>query len=247
MTKQPQINLHHMDCMEFMRGLPDKAFELAICDPPYGIGASSSMNMGHRSKNFKLQAYKKKDWDNNIPNAEYFNELFRVSRNQIIWGGNYMTAYLPVSKCWIVWDKEQPEGISFGMHELAWTTFLSQPKICRVSISSGSNRCSSDIEKAKKYGRIHPTQKPVALYKWLLKNYAKPGDRILDTHGGSMSIALACFDMGFDLDLCEIDADYFKAGKERFDRHINRWHEGMDTPIRDETDYSKIGGIFATV
>lgn len=245
MKRMPTINFHHADCMDFIRALPDKAFDLAIVDPPYGIGASGSMNMGHRVLNYKVTSYKKKDWDNTIPPPEFFKELFRISKNQIIWGGNYFAHHLPPSKCWLVWDKVQPENISFNMHELAWTSFDRQARIFKISIASGSNRISSNKDKATKYARIHPTQKPIPLYRWLLQNYARPGDRILDTHGGSMSIACACLDLGFDLDICELDADYFQAGVARFNRHKNRWHEDLDKPIHDPTDYSKIG-LFAT-
>ena len=152
-----------MDCMEAMRQMPDKAFELAIVDPPYGIGISS---------NPVRQAHAKKDWDKSIPNAEYFSELMRVSKNQIIWGGNYFD--LPATQNYIVWDKVQPQEFSLAMCEFAWCSIQRPAKIFKRSVLAKQNK-------------IHPTQKPVALYEWLLKNYAKPGDKILDTHLGSGS------------------------------------------------------------
>lgn len=191
------IELLHMDCMDYMKGLKDKAFDLAIVDPEYGIKRSSTFG----GKNWK--AYKKKDWDNKPAGGEYFEELFRVSINQIIWGANYFTKHLPACMGWIFWDKGQDLTMSDG--ELAFTSFdraLRRKVINRCHIGDSG-------------GLLHPTQKPVKLYKWLLKNYAKPGDKILDTHGGSMSSAIACHEMGFDLTLCEIDKDYYEAGLKR--------------------------------
>lgn len=193
------INLHQCDCMEFMASLPDKCYDLAIVDPPYGIGERLSQGAG-KLKNSALQNMNSK-WDV-LPDKKYFNELFRIAKNQIIWGGNYFN--LPPTRGIACWDKKQYMP-TFSRWEMAWTSFDCPAKM---------------YENIGNETRIHPTQKPVALYKWLLKNYAKQGDRILDTHGGSMSIAIACYDMGFDLDLCELDADYFAAGKARIDRHM---------------------------
>lgn len=195
------INLFNMDCMTAMAGMKDKEYDLAIVDPPYGIGVNH--NMGRRAGD-RHSDYKKVDWDNFPPNKTYFNELIRVSINQIIWGANHF-GDMPSSSCWIVWDKGFSEDVSFAQVELAWSSFK--------SVSKKFNRSPSQKN------RFHPTQKPVALYKWLLTNYAKTGDRILDTHGGSMSIAIACHDLGFDLDLYEIDEAYFKAGADRLKRH----------------------------
>lgn len=191
--------------MEYMKGVPDKHFDLAIVDPPYGININ--MNMGRRAG--KKAVHKNKDWDKTIPDEPYFNELFRVSKNQIIWGGNYFP--LPLTKSWIFWDKEVPEGVDFADGELAWTSFsktLIKAKVKYTGFQGMDNG-----------GKIHPTQKPVALYKWLLKNYAKEGDKILDTHLGSGSIAIACHDYGFDLVGCELDEDYYKAAVKRFNAH----------------------------
>jgi len=190
-----EINLYNMDCMEAMKEMEDNKFDLAIVDPPYGIGISS---------NPIRQNHDKKQWDNAVPNAEYFKEVSRVTKEQIIWGGNYFD--LPPTQNYIVWNKIQPHDFSLAMCELAWCSIQRPIKMFTYSVLTERNK-------------IHPTQKPVALYKWLLDNYAKEGDKILDTHGGSMSIAIACHDMGFDLELYELDKDYFQAGKERLERH----------------------------
>jgi site-specific DNA-methyltransferase (adenine-specific) len=190
---KPQINLHLGDCMEAMKSMPDNAYELAIVDPPYGIGISKNPFRGKQDK---------KGWDNSIPRKEYFNELFRVTKNQIIWGGNYFN--LPPSQGFIIWDKMQPFDFSSAMCEYAWISEQRAAKIYRKHVVTTENN------------KIHPTQKPVKLYRWLLHNYANPGNKILDTHGGSMSIAIACHDMGFDLDLWEIDPEYYAAGCQRY-------------------------------
>jgi site-specific DNA-methyltransferase (adenine-specific) len=183
------------DCMEYMKTMPDKYVDLCICDPPYGIGISS---------NPVRQAHAKKDWDKSIPNAEYFSELMRVSKNQIIWGGNYFD--LPPTQNYIVWDKVQPEDFSLAMCEFAWCSIQRPAKIFKRSVLAERNK-------------IHPTQKPVALYKWLLTNYAKPGDKILDTHVGSASSLIACHDLGFEYLGFEIDPDYYAKAKERLEAH----------------------------
>jgi len=198
------ITITNEDNMALMARYPDKYFDLAICDPPYGIGASE-MTMGS-GKNKK---YKKgKNWDNEIPSQDYFNELFRVSKNQIIWGGNYFP--LPLTKSWIFWDKGINGDCDFADGELAWTSFN---KVLRIAPIRYKGFLGADKE------RIHPTQKPVALYKWLLHNYAKQGDKILDTHLGSGSIAIACHDYGFDLTACELDKEYFDAAMKRIQNH----------------------------
>lgn len=190
------IELLNVDCMEYMRGLEDNAFDLAIVDPPYGIGISS---------NSIRQQHEKKEWDNAIPKEEYFSELKRVSCNQIIWGANYFLDYLGNTQGFLVWDKKQPHDFSLSMCECAWSSIQAPAKIFRYSVLS---------EK----GKIHPTQKPVKLYDWILANYAKEGDRILDTHLGSGSSAIAAHYGGFDFVGCELDEDYFKAVQARFKR-----------------------------
>lgn len=193
------LNITNEDNMELMARYPDNYFDLAIVDPPYGIDINSSGRLGHYGG-------KGKKWDSDIPNEQYFQELFRVSKNQIIWGGNYF--YLPPTRCFLIWDKQQPEDVSFASCEFAWTslnesakTFYKRPQ-------------NADIQ------RIHPTQKPVALYKWLLDKYAKQGDKILDTHLGSGSIAIACHDYGFDLTACELDKEYFDLATKRINQHV---------------------------
>ena len=190
---------YNMDCMEGMKEFPDKYFELAIVDPPYGININH--NMGRR-KGDKDSNYKKVDWDSEIPNETYFEELFRVSKNQIIWGANYFN--MPPTKSFIVWRKPQiSERMSFSMLEYAWSSF---------DITS-----KEWIGMSNEKDRIHPTQKPVALYTWLLNNYAKKGDKILDTHVGSASSLIACHKLGFEYIGFEIDEDYFKSATERLE------------------------------
>lgn len=197
------MNFYNCDCMEFMKGIPDKYYELAIVDPPYGIGDKFK---GGKTGKMNFNEIVLKEWDT-IPNDEYFKELKRISQNQIIWGGNYFN--LPPTRCLIIWDKLISEDFSLAMAELAWTSFDKLIKIFRMATPKDGNK-------------IHPTQKPVALYEWLLKNYAKEGDKILDTHGGSMSIAIACHYMGFQLDLCELDKEYFDAGIERVENQTRQ-------------------------
>lgn len=198
-----KIELLNVDCMQFMRGLPDKAYDLALVDPPYGI-MDRMYNGGDRNPStVKFKAHiAAKRWDCATPDPAYFAELFRVSTHQIVWGGNYFG--LPPSRCVIAWDK-MVYVPTMSQIEMAWTSFDSPARLVKIDNTDKT--------------RIHPTQKPVALYRWLLKNYAKPGQRILDTHGGSMSIAIACDIEGFDLTLCEIDKDYFEAGKKRLEQH----------------------------
>ena len=198
------ITLYNCDCMEFMKNIPDNYYGLAIVDPPYGIKINN--NMGRRV-GVKKSPYKKIEWDNNIPSKEYFKELFRVSKNQIIWGGNYFS--LPPTKCFIVWRKPQfSENVSFAMAEYAWTSFNETAKVW-VGMSNEKER-------------FHPTQKPVKLYVWLLNRYAKQGDKILDTHFGSCSIGIACHNLGYALDACEIDEDYFDAAYKRLRMHVRQ-------------------------
>ena len=198
------LDLRNMDCMELMRQYPDKHFDLAIVDPPYGIGRDGSKKS--TSSHGGRKAFDFKGWDAKTPDDLYFLELNRVSKNQIIWGANYFTQYLYPSMGWIFWDKGQRICGSDG--ELAFSSFNRALRVVEY------NRCELAIE-----GTIHPTQKPAKLYRWLLSNYAKPGDLILDTHLGSGSIAIACHDLGFDLVASELDADYFAAMQERLARH----------------------------
>lgn len=202
------ITLLNMDCLEYMARLKDKAFELAIVDPPYGIGADKKNAHSCIRDNIK---WKKQDWDNATPTKEYFIELFRISKNQIIWGGNYFLDFLGSTQCLLIWDKGVRD-FSLADAEVAWTSFSSSVRIKTI------HRMQLQAEGDK----IHPTQKPIKLYKWLLRNYAKPGDRILDTHLGSGSSAIAAHQMGFEFVGTEIDADYFNAAQKRFNEAIKQ-------------------------
>lgn len=211
------LDLRNIDCMKLMAEYPDKYFDLAIVDPEYGINASAKSSYHANA----LTNYTPKKWDKKIPDECYFKELFRVSKNQIVWGGNYFTDYLPAVPKWIVWYKMQPEGIDQAMFELAWNSQNNiQAKVYTQSAQSNCNKVANNKAKAQQYIRIHPTQKPIKLYKWLLKNYAKEGDKILDTHLGSGSIAIACHDYKFDLVASEIDKEYYDATMKRVSNHL---------------------------
>jgi len=199
-----KITVTNENNMQLMARYPDKYFDLAIVDPPYGIKRDGSIKT--TSKHGGRKAHTFKGWDNEIPNEKYFNELFRVSKNQIVWGANYFTQYLPKSMGWVFWDKGQRICNSDG--ELAFTSFQVALRVAEY------NR----VELLKE-GTVHPTQKPIVLYKWLLDKYAKQGDKILDTHLGSGSIAIACHDYGFELTACELDTEYYEAAKKRFLNH----------------------------
>jgi len=193
--------------MEAMKQMSDNQFDLAIVDPPYGINRSGQPETFTKLKKHKRKYFKNKGWDNAIPKKKYFKHLFRVSKNQIIWGGNYFSMYLPSSMGWIFWDKGQDLTMSDG--ELAFSSF--QKALRRIIINRS--------QLIREGGTIHPTQKPVKLYEWLLMNYAKEGDKILDTHLGSGSIAIACHNLGFDLTGYEIDKEYFELANKRIEQH----------------------------
>jgi site-specific DNA-methyltransferase (adenine-specific) len=218
MTKTPISEVFLEDCMLGMARYPDKFFDLAIVDPPYGIGivAPGRRNMGVRRGTKTLTKYKSANWDTSIPEETYFTELFRVSKNQIIWGANYFSHFLPGTKGWVVWDKHQPAGVSFAQAELAFTSFNSSIKIFECSRAKIGNSGNRDARTAAVRAKIHPTQKPVVLYQWLLDRYAHGGDKILDTHMGSQSSRIAAYNMGFNYWGWEIDAEYFEAGNKRF-------------------------------
>jgi site-specific DNA-methyltransferase (adenine-specific) len=207
--RKAKLELTNEDNRELMARYPDNYFDLAIVDPPYGIGANKEKE--HNG----WKSYGIKEWDNEIPKKKYFDELKRVSKNQIVWGGNYMTEFLPPKMCWLLWDKGQRD-FSLADGELAWTSFdkamriFTMPRVTAIQDAKNSG------------GKIHPTQKPVKLYEWLLMNYAKEGDKILDTHLGSMSIAIACHDYGFDLVGCELDKEYYDQGMARVKKHTNQ-------------------------
>ena len=209
--------IYNMNCIEGMKHYPDNYFDLAIVDPPYGIGFSDYERgaMGVKVKE-RYTKNGKKQWDAQIPSDEYFLELFRVSKNQIIWGGNYFVQHLNTSMGWIFWDKKNGDS-DFSDGELAYTSF-----------NKGLRKFEwlwAGFQKQKPEDRIHPTQKPVALYEWLLSKYAKPNDKIIDTHGGSGSIAIAVDkantldNTNYSLDICELDKDYFDASLNRFNKY----------------------------
>jgi site-specific DNA-methyltransferase (adenine-specific) len=214
------IELLNIDCMEYMAGVEDNAFDLAIVDPPYG---SDNINGGYTSnKRSKRGAarpklYNLSLWKHKAPGEEYFIELLRVSRNQIIWGANHFISKIPFdSSCWLVWDK-QNENTGFADCELAYTSLKS-------AVRKFSFRWNGMLQgnMKEKETRIHPTQKPVRLYKWLLESYAKPEQRILDTHLGSGSSAIAAHYFGCDFVGCELDKDYFEAARDRFDKQTSQ-------------------------
>jgi len=192
--KTDLLDIRNIDCMELMKEYPANYFDLAIVDPPYGIGIS---------KNPVRQKHSKKEWDNAIPDKEYFNELFRVSKGQMIWGGNYFD--LPPSQGFLIWDKKQPMDFSLAMCEYAWFSKQTPAKMFRYSVLSETNK-------------IHPTQKPIKLYDWLLSNYAEKGQKILDTHLGSGSSAIACHYAECSLVACELDKDYYESACKRIEK-----------------------------
>ena len=231
------IELHNIDCMEAMREMPDKAFDLAIVDPPYGIGmhkqgaalfgeTSTAVHSKTGDKRIvKRGRYTVKEWDKEPATEEYFLQLLRVSKHQIIWGANHFIDRVPfASPCWIVWDKVNNTTTQSDA-ELAWTSFPTAVRIFQFMWSGmmqGRSMFNGTVQQGNKSlneTRIHPTQKPVELYKWLLTNYAKPGWKILDTHFGSLSIGIACHELGYDLTAFEIDHEYFEGGKTRLEEH----------------------------
>jgi len=196
--------------MELMARYEDNHFDLAIVDPPYGIGVT---------KNKRLNNISNKDWDNEIPKKEYFEELKRVSKNQIIWGGNYFIEHLSNTRCYLNWDKLNHSD-TYADCEMAWTSFDKNAKIFKYMWDGNRYGFIGAIKGVgKKSIRMHPTQKPIALYEWLLMNYAKEGDKILDTHLGSGSIAIACHNLKFDLTACELDKEYYKEAMKRITKH----------------------------
>ena len=203
-----KITVTNEDNMQLMARYPDKYFDLAIVDPPYGLGTKTTDGGSKKNSQTKfMNDIRRSNWDNSIPKKEYFNELNRVSKHQIVWGGNYMAEHLGNTKCILIWDK-MTYIPTMSQFEFAFCSMNKHPQIVKVN--------SNDVN------RQHPTQKPVALYKWLLDKYAKQGDKILDTHLGSGSIAIACHDYGFELTACELDTEYYEAAKKRFLNHISQ-------------------------
>jgi site-specific DNA-methyltransferase (adenine-specific) len=200
--------------MEGMARYPDKYFDLAIVDPPYGIGYSDVV--GKKKKEHGWKERKSNQWDLHTPSFEYFIELFRVSKNQIIWGGNYFD--LKPTRCFLIWDKVQ--RINQADCELAWTSFSSSARIFQYARGNESGFAPKLKEIEKAFANIHPTQKPIALYKWILNKYAKQGDKVLDTHLGSGSSRIAAYEMGFDFTAFELDKEYYEAQEKRYKAHI---------------------------
>lgn len=204
---KPLNSFIHGDCMELMADMPDKFIDLCIVDPPYGIG-----DFWNKQKHTSHYGFKK--WNNKIPNKNYFDELFRISKNQIIWGGNYYCHYLPITNSWIIWDKgNNVEKMNTSECELAWTSFkIPMRKIfCQWSGGRKGNETGNK--------NIHPCQRPIQLYRWLLQNYAKPGDKIFDSHCGSASSLIACHLEGFDFIGTELDEDYYREAKQRLEAY----------------------------
>ena len=195
------MKITNEDNMKLMARYEDNFFDLAIVDPPYGI-------------NVKTRVFDDgKKWDNEIPKKEYFKELFRVSKNQIIWGANYFLEHLKPTPCFLIWDKKMTEKHLMSMSEFAWTSFKTKNLIFKQPPVGDRGFYNIDGK------RIHPTQKSIKLYEWQLINYAKENDKILDTHLGSGSIAIACHNLGFDLTACELDKDYYNSAMKRIEQH----------------------------
>ena len=222
-----EINLHLGDCMEAMAKMPDKAYDLAIVDPPYGIGLGFSDAHKQARGGEKGKGHKQKNWNNSTPPEEYFRELLRVSKNYIVWGCNYYTHSIHLLGVGRIIHNKLPTPFiasTYSHADIAATNCQNRITMFTMQWSGNvQNGKMNTLNENKPYDglekRIHPTQKPVNLYRWLLHNYAKEGDKILDTHGGSMSIAIACHDMNFDLDLWELDPEYYEKGVERFNQH----------------------------
>jgi site-specific DNA-methyltransferase (adenine-specific) len=205
-----KITITNEDNMELMARYPDNYFDLAIVDPPYGLGLATVSVPSKKNTNSQQKFYKdlkNKMWDNSTPNKEYFDQLKRVSKHQIVWGGNYMAEHLGNTKCILIWDK-MTYIPTMSQFEFAFCSMNKHPQLIKLN--------SNDVN------RQHPTQKPVGLYKWLLDKYAKQGDKILDTHLGSGSIAIACHDYGFELTACELDAEYYEKAIQRIKNHTNQ-------------------------
>lgn len=222
------IRLFNGDCMEWMKSVPDNYYELSIVDPPYGIGEDGLKNHS-RGKLAKPNLYTPKKWDRQAPEEYYFVELLRISKNQIIWGANHFISKIPYdSSCWIVWNKQNGNN-DFADCELAWTSFKSSVRMFNFR---WAGMLQGDMK--NKQQRIHPTEKPIKLYEWLLTNYAKQGDKIFDSHFGSLSIGIACHNLGFELDACELDKEYYESALKRL-----KQHQAQQTLFK--SDINKIG------
>lgn len=209
------FGFYNMDCMEGMKQFPDGFFDLAIVDPVYGDVKRGSFMKNRATGAAAAKNYNNAIWSQEKTGPEYFKELFRVSKNQIIWGGNYfIEAIGKNSTCWIVWDKDHPDGVNYADCELAWTSFTTAARLFKYRWNGFLQQNMKNKEE-----RIHPTQKPVALYEWLLANYAKPGYKILDTHAGSASSLVACYNLGFQYVGFELVTDYYEKAVDRLETH----------------------------
>jgi len=202
------ITAYNADCMDIMKQYPDKYFDLAIVDPPYGLGIDGQKKQICKNPKHNRKEHQRKEWDSKIPDKEYFDQLFRVSKNQVIWGGNYFTNHINGSKGWIIWDKGQ-YGLTMSDAELAYSSYDSPTRVIKI------NRCELRTQNT-----IHPTEKPISLYYYLLNRFGFKGCKIIDTHGGSMSHAIAAYDLGFDLTIIEKDEDYFNEAINRL-----KWYQ----------------------
>jgi site-specific DNA-methyltransferase (adenine-specific) len=212
--KEDLTRAYNYDCLDFMKTIKSNYYDLAIIDPPYGIGEDGKSNHSRGNWKYKATKYSPKNWDKEAVSKEILDEIFRVSKNQIIFGANHFISRMPYdSSCWIFWDKER-EACDFADGELAWTSFKSAAK----KFSYKWNGMLQGNMKNKEI-RIHPTQKPVALYKWILTNYATPGQKILDTHLGSGSSRIAAYDLGFDFTGMDNDEEIFQDQEKRFQGH----------------------------
>jgi len=210
----PLSEVYLMDCIQGMKHYPDKWFDLAVCDPPYGINMAENLASGWASRSGGVK-HNAKDWDLSIPEMEYFIELFRVSKEQIIWGGNYMTKHLPHSSCWLVWDKKNGDSL-FADAELAWTSFKKPVRLKKI------HWCGSAAKHETGQNKIHPTQKPIKLYDWIFDEYAKAGQKVLDTHLGSQSSRISANKYQLNFVGFETDEEYFNKGNKRYDDFVSQ-------------------------
>ncbi len=238
--------LHKIDCMDYMKDIPDNHFDLAIVDPPYGIGDFTSSKSKH----------KKVDWNEVSPGQIYFDEIKRISKNQIIWGVNYYNIPFPGGR--IIHDKmdggKQKQSATMSDMDIAYHSFNNLIKVFRYGWKGTIQGTKINWDNTGIDSRIHPCQKPVALYKWLLINYAKPGDKLLDTHSGSGSFRIAAYDLGFDLVSCELDPDYYRDNEARYQNHIKQGelftseeiqkHVYTDSPLFDRLDKQPLLGYY---
>ena len=217
----PESIVFNEDCMDVMARYPDKYFDIAIVDPPYGIGAGKKSFQSGTRKSYN---HTDKDWDASTPTDEYWNELFRVSKNQIVWGANYYADKLPISRGWVYWHKMVLTD-NYSQGELAWTSFDCVMKFVEYKYQGnylGFRNSITTQSSTKEETRIHPTQKPIALYEWLIKEFANEGDLILDTHLGSGSSRIAAHKAGLSFVGCELDKEYFDAQEKRFKDYVSQ-------------------------